>query len=278
MSFVVTNSDGSSSNNIVQLIQSYPSSQLHIKLIGATNFSTWKAQITMLLHGHALYGYIDGYTVTPPATITEATKQVPNPAFTVWFRQDKLIQNALLASVDPTLASIVATSPSSKAAWDSLHLSYANKSHTRVLSLIDQLSRSTKDEKSIAEYLHEVRNICDELEVVSSPLPNAELVLKILNGLGCEYKNIAAGAHARADPIYFKELSIIFQDQEICLKYDKPNDVSKGLVAPLTAAVAQHRSNQMPRSQRCNGSSWQQRVNSTPDSGLQAFACQPWRN
>lgn len=149
----------------------------------------------------------------------------------------------------------MATSPSSKAAWDSLHLSYANKSHTRILSLRDQLSRLLKDEKSIAEYLHQVRSICDELAVAGSPVSNAELVVKILNGLGREYKNIAAAVRARGDPISFEELSGLLQDQEICLKYDEPNDISKDSVASVTAAVAQHRSNQMSRSPRRNGPS-----------------------
>ncbi|KAF3677849.1 putative non-functional NADPH-dependent codeinone reductase 2-like [Capsicum annuum] len=38
------------------LIQFNPSSQLPIKLTGSTNFTIWKAQIVMLLHGHDLYG------------------------------------------------------------------------------------------------------------------------------------------------------------------------------------------------------------------------------
>lgn len=97
----------------------------------------WKAQIEMLLHGHDLYVFLDGTNPAPPATISQQDRQVSNPPFKLWFRQDKLIQNALLASVDPILASSVATVPSAKSAYESLHTTFANKSQTRIFSLRD---------------------------------------------------------------------------------------------------------------------------------------------
>lgn len=237
-SSVVLNSDGTSTNATAQLIQFNPVSQLPIKLSGSNNFTTWKAQIELLLHGHDLFGYLDGSITSPPSTITENDKRVPNPAYKVWFRQDKLIQNAILASVDPTLASVVATAFSSKAAWDSLHTSYANKSHTRILNLRDQLSRLSKDIKSVAEYLREIRAITDELSIAGSPVSNSELVVKILSGLGPEYSNIAVAIRTRENPISYDELSGLLQDQEICLKaYEIKNTSST-----ITAAVA-HRGN-----------------------------------
>lgn len=174
-SIIVTNSDGSSSNNNNQLIQFNPASQLPIKLTGSTNFSTWKAQIEMLLHGHDLYGFLDGTNPAPPTTISEKETQIPNPAFKLWFRQDKLIQNALLASVDSTLASTVATAASAKSAYDSLHTAFANKSQTRIFSLRDQLARLTKENRTIAVCLHEIRSIADELATAGSPVTNAKI-------------------------------------------------------------------------------------------------------
>lgn len=107
-----------------------------------------------------------------------------------------MIQNAILASVDPTLASMVATAPTSKHAWDSLHSAFANKSQTRIFTLRDHLNRITKDDKSIAEYLCEVRSVADELATAGSPVSNAELVVKILGGLGKDFNNISAAIRA----------------------------------------------------------------------------------
>nr|XP_017225058.1 PREDICTED: uncharacterized protein LOC108201278 [Daucus carota subsp. sativus] len=239
-SIIVTNSDGSSSNNNNQLIQFNPASQLPIKLTGSTNFSTWKAQIEMLLHGHDLYGFLDGTNPAPPTTISEKETQIPNPAFKLWFRQDKLIQNALLASVDSTLASTVATAASAKSAYDSLHTAFANKSQTRIFSLRDQLARLTKENRTIAVCLHEIRSIADELATAGSPVTNAKIEL------------------------YEKLL-----DHELFLKHA---ELAQG-PAPITAAVAQsHYSNNLRSSRRSQPpSQWR------PSSPQSAAPSTGWR-
>lgn len=98
---VVVNADGASTNTTAQLIQFNPASQLPIKLSGSNNFTTWKAQFELLLHGHDLFSYLDGSVTSPSPTITENDKQISNPAYKIWFRQDKLIHNAILALIRP---------------------------------------------------------------------------------------------------------------------------------------------------------------------------------
>ncbi|XP_074362603.1 uncharacterized protein LOC141702915 [Apium graveolens] len=274
-SVTITKADGITNTN--QFILFNPSSQLPIKLSGSSNFTTWKAQFELLLHGHDLFGYLDGSITVPANTITEEDKQIINPDYKIWFRQEKLIQNALLASVEPTLASIVATATSSKAAWDSLHMSYANKSHTQILSLKDQLSRLVKNNKPVSQYLHEVRTITDELAVAGSPVSNSELVVKILGGLGSEYNNIGATIRARENPISYKELSGLLQDQEICLT----NDETKNHTTPVTITVAQREPSNRPSQATFNKPRYVRRQqNSTHWRNLSAVnnTGRPWRN
>lgn len=146
----VTSAEGNTIPVTTHLVQFNPSSQLPIKLTSSTNFSTWKAQIEMLLHGHDLFGFLDGSKPAPTATLTANEQQTVNPAYQLWFRQDKLIHNAILASVDPTLTSMVVHAPNASEDWKSLHLTFANKSQTRVFSLLGKI---TRDNKSVGEYL-----------------------------------------------------------------------------------------------------------------------------
>lgn len=62
--------------------------------------------------------YLGASTTAPTPTITKDNKEVPNPDYKFWFRLDKLIQNAILVSVDISLASMVAPAINSKQAWD----------------------------------------------------------------------------------------------------------------------------------------------------------------
>ena len=95
----------------------------------------------MLMYGYNLFGHLDGTSPSPSSTITLGTNISPNPAF---FRQDQLIQNALMASVEPTTAPTVAAGDLAKSAWDALHTTYANISQTRVLNLLISLPVSLR--------------------------------------------------------------------------------------------------------------------------------------
>ena len=144
----VVNSD-SNSGVPTTVVQFNPVTQLPIKLTGPHKFALWKAQVSMLMHGHNLFGHLDSTTKAPSSSSSQ---------YLQWFRQDQLIQNALLTSVDTTITSSVASATSSHAAWIDLHTSYANKSQTRIFNLRDRLASSTKDAQPIPEYLHNIKS------------------------------------------------------------------------------------------------------------------------
>ena len=242
-----TNSSASAASPIVHVVQFNPASQLPIKLQGNLNFSTWKAQLVMLLNGHQLMGHLDGSKPAPPVNVTQDNLLMPNPRYQVWFSQDQLIQQAMMASVDPTIAPTVATAASAQQAWELLHTAYANKSHTRIFSLRDQLQNLTKASKSITEYLQEVRSLSDALKVAGSPVTDDELIVKILSGLGPEYREISAAIRARDSSLSFEELFHKLTDHELFLKHQ---DLEKSS-SVITAAVAQ-KTHMPPQSNRNN--------------------------
>ena len=84
----------------------------------------------MLLEGHDLYGHLDGSKLIPAKTITRNNTEEDNPSYRLWIHQDRLIQQAMMTSVDTTIASTVAGASNGQKAWALLHTSYANKSHT----------------------------------------------------------------------------------------------------------------------------------------------------
>ncbi|KAH0712150.1 hypothetical protein KY289_008109 [Solanum tuberosum] len=170
------------------IIQFNPASQLPIKLSDGENFATSKEQFFMLMYGYNLFAHLNGTTPAPNLTISLGTNISHNPAFSPWFRQDKLFQNAFMAYVEPIIAYTVITADSAKSARDALHTIYTNKSQIRVYSLRDHLSRVTKDSRSITEYLHNIRSLSDELATTCAPVSNHELIVKILRVWGLSFK------------------------------------------------------------------------------------------
>ena len=115
-----------------------------------------------------------------------------------------------------------------------MHTTYANKSQSRVFSLRNQLARVTKDSRSITEYIHTIRSFSDELATAGAPVSNPELIVKILSGLGPEFREISAAIRARDMPISYEELFEKLLDFELFLCHED----AKKLSSTITAAVA----------------------------------------
>ncbi|KAK2977771.1 hypothetical protein RJ640_028916 [Escallonia rubra] len=186
-----------------------------------TNFTVWKTQLYSGLIGHNLLGFIDGSYPPPSQTIPESstsTKQIPNPDYILWHRQDQLILNAMLGSCIDTIQPHISTVSSSQEAWERLLVLFANKSRSRIMSLKERLLTNSRGTRSIQEYLQHMRAIADDLALVDNPLSEDDLVLYILAGVGPEFKEMAAALRARDTPITFDELYDKLGDYELQLK------------------------------------------------------------
>ncbi|XP_015167774.1 uncharacterized protein [Solanum tuberosum] len=207
-----TNNSASAASPIIHVVEFNPASQLlPIKLQGNLNFSTWKAQLVMLLNGHTLMGHLDRSKLSPPMTVTRDNLTIPDPRYHIWFSQDQLIQQAVMASVDPTIAPTVGTTPSSKTAWEFLH----------------------KASKSVTEYLQEVRIFPDTVKVVGSPVQDDKLIVKFQSGLGPEYREISASVRARDSFLSFEELFHKLTDHELFLKHQDLEKSSSNIIAAV---------------------------------------------
>jgi len=96
----------------------------------SNNYLAWKLQFQTLFVGYDLNGFIDGSHPYPATTIPGTA--TPNPAHTLWIRQDQLLLNAILGSLSPTIMSFIAQTQTSKEAWTILANTYAKPSRGRI--------------------------------------------------------------------------------------------------------------------------------------------------
>ncbi|XP_015170734.1 uncharacterized protein [Solanum tuberosum] len=214
------------------VVQFNPVAQSPTKLQGNLNFATWMAQLVMLLNGHKLLGHLSSAKSAPPTTITHTDSTISNIEYEIWFFQDQLIQQAMMASVDPTIAPTIPIASSAKNSMGSPSYSLQNLK---------------KASKTIATYLQEIRSIVDALKVAGSSVADDELAVKILSGLGHEYREITAAIRARHTTLSFEELFQKLTDHELFLKHQ---DIDRSS-SIITTAVAQ-RINFQPQHQKNN--------------------------
>lgn len=100
----------------------------NVTKLTASNFLMWSRQVLALLDGYDLSGYVDGSVEIPSPTNTAEGVQVPNPAYALWRRQDRLIYSALLGAITVSIQPLLSTTTTSAQIWETLVAIYAKPS------------------------------------------------------------------------------------------------------------------------------------------------------
>ena len=201
------------STSATPLIALNITAQINEKLTPST-FPQWRAQFEALLIGYDLLDYVNGAALCPSSDGTSSADLIK----THWVRQDKLILSAILASTSPTITSLIATSKTSHDAWKKLHNLYASRSRTRAMQLKEELTLIQRGNRSIPNYLHAVKALADEIAIIDHPISDDDLTLYVLNGLGPDFREIAAPIRARETSLAFEELHDLLVGHESYLR------------------------------------------------------------
>nr|XP_034899369.1 uncharacterized protein LOC118037485 [Populus alba] len=168
------------------LIAINAAAQLPLKLT-PINYLTWRAQLNALLIGYDLLRYVEGSYLEPPKLLHNA----PNPAHMFWVRQYQLLLHFIIASVSEQIMPLIAYATTSYMAWEKLNTLYANRLRSRVMSLKERLTATTRGSSSVGEFPNTMRSISDEHSSIGEPLNDIDLVVHVLNGLGPAFKEIS---------------------------------------------------------------------------------------
>ncbi|KAF5478196.1 hypothetical protein F2P56_004778 [Juglans regia] len=152
--------------------------------------------MTNLLLRYDLMGFIDGTHLCPPADDLE---------YKAWIYQDRLLLIAIQMDVTGLVGSIVSRCKNVQEAWHKLKTTYANKSNTRMVGLINSLTKVNQEGKNISKFMQSVKTIIGDLAMIGHDLSDGEIVVYTLNGLINGYKELKAALRARESLIFFEE-------------------------------------------------------------------------
>ncbi|XP_041017987.1 uncharacterized protein LOC121260215 [Juglans microcarpa x Juglans regia] len=125
---------------------------------------------------------------------------------THWVRQDNLILSDILTSTVTTVTPLISIAKTSHEAWKKLNAMYASKLRTRAVQLKEELTLIKWGNRTISNSLHTLKALVDEIALIDHPIFNDDFTLYILNGLGPDFREIAAPIRAREKSLAFKEL------------------------------------------------------------------------
>lgn len=199
----------------------------------STNYPSWKLQIEALLIGHDLYKYVDGTNSCPSAVVTTANVEKPNPDFSFWNRQDKLLFGALVPTLSTSLVPLISQAKTTKDMWDILAATYAKPIRGHIKQLKDQLNRISKGSRSITEYMQLIKACTDQLAALGKVVEHEDLIDRVLNGLDTPYNSIIESVNSRETPISFEELHEKLINKELTLQQTRQDSS-----LPVTAFTA----------------------------------------
>ena len=178
----------------------------NIVKLTATNYLVWSRQVHALLDGYELASHLDESTPQPEPTITVDDVTSPNPAFTLWKRQDKLIFSALLGALSPTIQPLVSLAATSASVWLTLASTYAKPTRGHIKQLLQKLKNWTKDTNTIDEYVQGLTSRFDQLALLGKILDHEEKLDYVLQGLPEDYKSVIEQTEGRDSPPSLTEL------------------------------------------------------------------------
>ncbi|KAL9237537.1 hypothetical protein vseg_012072 [Gypsophila vaccaria] len=203
-----------------------------------TNYSQWAFQIQFFLEGLELFQFLDGSHDCPEKTITVDDKPTPNPAYTVWSRQDRLLLAAVVGTLDGSIAPLVTQSKSAREAWATLSSTFANPSRGHILQLKNRLETITKrPDQTITDYMRQIKTCTLELTNLGKLMDPEDIIAKVIRGFNpTHYRAVKEMVEGRETPISFDAL------HEKLLNHDLVNPEStSGTSLPTTAFAAHYR-------------------------------------
>ncbi|XP_010451841.1 PREDICTED: uncharacterized protein LOC104734030 [Camelina sativa] len=192
-----------------QAIQLYSPPTLHISncvtvQLTEKNYLLWKTQFESFLSGQNLLGFVNGAFPQPLASIPVPAidgqvSHVTNPDFLAWHRADQVVRAWLLGSLSEDILRYVVHTITSRDLWSALAQHFNKVSASRLFELQHKLQTVEKLDKSMDEYLKEIKRVCEQLASIGSPVSEQMKIFAALKGLGREYEPMKTSVEGSMD-------------------------------------------------------------------------------
>lgn len=162
----------------------------NVSKLSTSNFLMWSRQVHAMFDGYSLSGYLDGSVEVPSPTILTNDAAAPNPAFTLWKKQDKLIYAALLGAISVEIQPTVSRATTAAEIWTKLNSTYATPSRGHTQQLKEQIKHWKKGNMSIDNYVNGLTTRFDQLALFGKEIEPDDQLDHIFNGLPEDYKSV----------------------------------------------------------------------------------------
>ncbi|KAJ0913232.1 putative RNA-directed DNA polymerase [Helianthus annuus] len=205
----------SSSSNPMPMTNFTP--MITLKL-NSSNYLYWRIQMLPLLSLQQLLPHVDGTSTIPPKTISSNDKVVDNPEFSEWVQNEQKTLILLNASLTEEALSVIVGLTSAREIWLALEAAFCSASVERVQNLCDTFRLTQKGDKSVSEFGHTFKSICDQLSAIGHAVEPMDQIHWFLCGLGPTFETFSTTVRSIRPLPAFSDLLARAESHELFVK------------------------------------------------------------
>ncbi|KAI0500580.1 hypothetical protein KFK09_018794 [Dendrobium nobile] len=221
----------------------------------ADNYSIWKSQIEKVFTANGFRGFIDGTCTCPPqSSSSEALSRTDDSiSYSDWILIDQNLSAALYSVITPSILPYVLTLDHCQEIWNTLAHRLQATNRSRIIQLKNELHHLSKGNKTMTQYLLEVKSKVDAIAATGHVIDAEDVILYTLNGLPSSYQSFNTAIRTNLQPISLDDLySLLCSEEQIQIN-DTARDLQSLNLTDNAAALAVHRGRGRGRNNNTRG-------------------------
>ncbi|KAI0520293.1 hypothetical protein KFK09_007765 [Dendrobium nobile] len=192
----------------------------------AENYTLWKTQILKLFTANGFEGFLDGSASKPPKPITSANVLKPNPEYYSWLLIDQNLAAVLYSTISTTFLPYV-LSDSCCQIWQTIERRLQSTNHLRILQLKNELHHVSMKDKTMMQYLSEIKGKVDAIGASGSPLSSDDIIMYTLNGLPSAYQGFKIAIRTNLNPISLDDFYALLCSEELNIAAESARPIAR---------------------------------------------------
>ncbi|PKU75882.1 Retrovirus-related Pol polyprotein from transposon TNT 1-94 [Dendrobium catenatum] len=207
--------------------------------LNADNHPLWRSQVLKMFQANGYEGFLDGSITAPSRTMTSATGQISSNAnYTTWRLLDQNLSAALYSVISPTILPYVLSVATCTEIWTVLDRRLQSSTRSRIIQLKHEFHYLSMKDKSMTQYLLEVKNKVDSLAAAGAPLAVEDVIHYTLDGLPPAYQAFKTSIRTNLQPLSLDDLYTLLCSEEINLAHETTRELHSLQISGNSAAFS----------------------------------------
>ncbi|PKU71951.1 Retrovirus-related Pol polyprotein from transposon TNT 1-94 [Dendrobium catenatum] len=177
----------------------------------AENYSIWRPQLFQHVSANGYADHLAGLDTCPTEADTEEHAR--------WKLIDRNLVSAIYSTVSASILPYVLNLQTASEVWQTLEHRLQPTNRSRVIQLKNELHQIQLKDRTMVQYLDQVKKIVDSIAAAGLTVDTEDIVLYILNGLPAMYNPFKTAIRTSLQPISLDDLYSLLCSEEINLHH-----------------------------------------------------------